>query len=528
VTAGEGLARALVEAYEADPAAPFPAELLVDTWQLGAGTTSFMRALADRSTAAYAKFAEEREAHRPVGVTESWALRPTDTNHLTDLGNGRRLADRIVDRFCYVAQRGWLVFDGGRWADDVHGRITEEAKAVALELLRSAADVEEPEERRRRVTWAMKSQGEPRIAAMIRLARSEPLISVSAGEFDADPWLLNAKNGTVDLRTGELHPHRPGDRCIHMAGANYRPELGDPPLFTRFLEEVLPDPDLREYVARLIGYSTTGLTTEQVLPIAWGSGANGKSVLVEILSRALGTYADVAEPDLLLARPNAHLTGVAKLQGRRFVVASESDDGRRLAEATVKRLTGGDRLTARYMGKDFFEFTPTHQIWLVTNHKPAVRGTDHGIWRRLKLLPFTVTVPPARQDPRLLDKLDDELDAILGWAVRACRRWATKGLGESLEVASATESYRAASDVLGAFLADCCVVAPGAGPVAAGDLHDAYVMWASTNGEEPMSQRALGPALTERGFERRKHGASRRWHWFGVGLLAADREGVNP
>ena len=209
-----------------------------------------------------------------------------------------------------------------------------------------------------------------------------------------------------------------------------------------------------------IGYSITGAVSEQVLILAIGAGANGKTTLLEAVRTVLGDYASAAEPDLLLARGEAHPTGIARLQGARFVVATESDEGRRLAEGTVKRLTGGDRLTARYMHQNFFEFAPSHTLWLCTNHRPDVRGVDHAIWRRLRVAPFNVTIATEDQDPHLLERLTAESAGILAWAVRACLRWQAEGLGEPVAVKMATTAYRQDQDIIGEFLDETASSSP--------------------------------------------------------------------
>jgi P4 family phage/plasmid primase-like protien len=240
------------------------------------------------------------------------------------------------------------------------------------------------------------SNSEHGLRAMLALARSEPGIPILPGELDGDPWLLNVLNGTIDLRTGTLRPHDREDRITKLADVRFDSEA-DCPVWIGFLQEVLPDPDLREFVRRLVGYRLTGSTQEHVLPFLFGVGANGKSTFLNTIQSLLGiTYAIKAPADLLLAMRNeSHPTELADLFGKRLVCCNEAEDGRRLAESLVKELTGGDKIRARRMREDFWEFSPTHKIWLAANHKPSVRGTDHGIWRRIKLIPFTVTIGPS-------------------------------------------------------------------------------------------------------------------------------------
>jgi putative DNA primase/helicase len=228
----------------------------------------------------------------------------------------------------------------------------------------------------------------------------------------------------------------------------------------------------------------------------------------------------------LLARGEVHTTGIADLQGARLVVSSEIDEGRRLAEATVKQLTGGDKIKARFMRQDFFEFEPTHKLFIAANHRPIIRGTDHAIWRRIRLIPFDVVIPEDERDATLPSRLKRELPGVLNWAVQGCRRWLEHGLSTPDEVLVATANYRDEMDVLGAFMEDLCIMAEMAWVMAA-ELYHAYQQWCEDSGERPLSQRAMGLALAERGFDRRKHGPNRRYAWFGIGLVNP-RTDVNP
>lgn len=440
---------------------------------------------------------------------------------LTDVGNAERLVAAYGEDFRYVAAWGsWLVWDGRRWKRDTHGEIVEAAKAVAATLW---AEVPGscPCRRHRRalVAWATKSESANHIDAMVRLARTDFEMVVDTDQLDADPWLFNVANGTVDLRTRQLRPHRPDDLITKVAPVVYDPSATCP-TWDIFLEQVLPDPEVRAFVQEAVGYSLTGTVTEHLLFFAHGGGANGKTTMLQTLLALFGEYGRQADPDLLLASREAHPTGVADLLGARLVVSTEIDDGRRLAEATVKRLTGGDRLKARYMRMDFFEFEPSHTLFLAANHRPVVRGTDAAIWRRLRLIPFNVTIAPEDQDHDLVDKLRKELSGILNWAIEGCRRWQRQGMSTPTAVMVATDEYRSEMDVLGNFLTECCVVLDDS-YVASADLYRNYVAWCEANGERPASQRKIGLALSERGFERRQAGPERRWHWFGVGLLNA-------
>lgn len=447
---------------------------------------------------------------------------PVRGRNNTDVGNARRLTYAYGDELRYVPQwNSWIAWDGRRWQPDAAGQVVERAKDVAADLyaqgLKATGD-----DRQAILKWALRSETAARIEAMIRLARSEPGIPVEPRQLDSDPWALNVRNGTLNLRTGEIRPHRPSDLATKLADVDYLPDT-DAPTFLAFLERIIPDPAVRAFLQRAAGYSLTGCTSEQVLVFAHGAGANGKTTFLSALLATWGEYGRQAEPDLLLARGDVHPTGVADLHGARLVVCAEVEAGRRFAESQVKQLTGSDPITARRMRQDFWTFRPTHTLWLAANHRPVVRGTDHAIWRRIRLVPFGVTIPPAERDRHLAERLEAERAGILAWAVRGAVEWHLDGLGDPAAVIEATDAYRAEQDVTGDFLSDTCVVNAEA-KVSAFDLYRAYTRWCDENGERPQSQRGLGAALTERNFERRKFGPARHWHWFGLGILGQ----VNP
>lgn len=450
----------------------------------------------------------------------------------TDAGNARRLVEASGHELRWVPQWGtWLTWDGARWKVDTKGVVVERAKAVAHALYAQAV-LTTSEERRAAIKWALASESAGRIDAMIRLARSEPGISVDADELDAYPWLFNVSNGTVDLTTGQLLRPDPTWLLTKLSPVDFDEEASCP-RWLEFLDQVLPDREVQEFLRRAVGYTLTGITTEQVLFFAHGNGANGKSTFLESLAGVMGDYARQADPELLLnlGAVTAHPTGTADLQGARLVVCSEIDEGRRLAEAKLKRLTGGDKISARRMRENFFEFAPTHKLWLQANHRPVIRGTDYAVWRRLRLVPFLVTIPSEERDKFLARRLAEEAAGILAWAVGGCVAWRSYGLSSPVAVTAATESYRAEMDVLADFIEEYCRLGEEY-RAAAADLYKAYTTWCADSGERPMSQHVLGAMLTERGFDRRKYGPTRRWHWFGVGLEAAesrvDNREVNP
>jgi putative DNA primase/helicase len=350
---------------------------------------------------------------------------------------------------------------------------------------------------------------------MIRLATSEPGIPVLLEQLDADPWLFNVVNGTIDLRTGILRPARREDLITKLAPVIYDPDARCP-TWERFLQQIMAgNTALITFLQRAIGYGLTGVTSEQVLLLLYGTGANGKSTFLEVLRALFGDYARQAEFATFLARTSdAVRNDLARLAGARFVTAVEAASGRRLDEALIKQLTGGDPITARFLYQEFFEFTPQFKLFLATNHKPVIRGTEHAIWRRIRLIPFEVTIPQAQQDRTLPDKLRAELPGILAWAVQGCLAWQRDGLPMPTEVHQATETYREEMDTFGLFLADYCIVDPTdpTRRATTGELFDAYLTWCRQNGEHfQLTKTHFGMRLGERGLTPIRLGKERGW-----------------
>ncbi len=437
----------------------------------------------------------------------------------TDQGNAERLVDRHGAnlRYCYPWSK-WLVYDGLRWRVDDRGAVVRLAKDTVRAIFEEAKEAPDDETAKRLGKWAISSQSEGKIKSMIALAQSEPGVPVLPEEMDVSRDLLNVLNGTIDLRTGELREHRREDLLTKLAPVEYTPGT-EAPTWIATLERSLPSPALRAFFKKLCGYALTGAVSEQVLAVLYGTGANGKSTVLNALLAVVGDYGMQAAPDLLVAKKSAHPTELADLFRMRFVASIEVEDGSRLAESLVKQLTGGDRVKARRMRQDFWEFEPTHKVIMACNHKPQVRGTDNAIWRRLRLVPFTETIPPAEQDKHLPDRLRDEKAGILAWTIEGCLEWRRDGLQAPEEVRQATGAYRAEMDVLGAFLRECCELDADYN-VAAKELYAAYRLWCEENGERPETQRKFGSRLTERGgFERYRGGSDGGHRWRGGQLL---------
>jgi putative DNA primase/helicase len=358
--------------------------------------------------------------------------------------------------------------------------------------------------------------------ALLALAQSEAEISIAAEQLDADNWRLTCRNGLLDLRTGTLAAHDRAALCTKRVEADYRAQATCP-TWLAFLDTIFAgDGELIAYLQRAVGYSLTGDTSEQCLFVLHGTGANGKSTFIETLTAILAEYGATTPTETLMVKHGDSIpSDVARLVGARFVAASESGDGRRLDEELVKRITGGDRMTARFMHRDWFQFTPVLKLWLAVNHEPTIRGTDHGIWRRIHLVPFAVTIPDERQDKGLKAKLLSERAGILAWAAQGCLTWQREGLRPPAKVVAATKAYRARMDNIGQFIGQMTVKTPTA-TTSARRLYGAYEAWCQESSEVLANQTRFGRYLGDHGFNKQR--TMRGVEWIGIGLLAPVEE----
>ena len=461
--------------------------------------------------------AAEETTGAPAGNADELAEVEGHFN-LTDLGNCERFIRDHGDQVRFDASRNaWLAWDGRRWATDSKGSAAALAYQTMRGIFREAAD--EPDQKKflQLAKHAKSSESAGRIAAMLHLAAQHPRLRMSFEETDLDPFLFNIENGTLDLKKLELRRHDRADKLTKLAPVAFDPSATCP-TFDAFLARSLPSEGVRTFLQRFAGYLLTGDVREQTLTFFYGDGHNGKSTLTGILQELLGDYARQGAPDLLISKQNdAHPAEQAVLKGARLVVCSEVEAGRSFAEARVKQLTGGDTITARHMYGSWFEFKPTHKLILHANHKPAVRGTDWAIWRRIRLVPFAVEIPESERDPLLKEKLRAELPGILAWAVRGCAEWQREGLTLPPDVRAATTDYRRAEDKVGRFLAECCQ-RDAEGLATSGQLYRAFQTWCDTNGERAWSQQAFSKELPRQGLAADKANGVRGWR--GVRLLA--------
>jgi putative DNA primase/helicase len=429
----------------------------------------------------------------------------------SDIANAKRLAARHGKDLKFTPERGFMVWDGRRWAvDDRCIEVQARAKDTALSIF---DEIKDAIDRSARMQHAKRSQSKSAVEAMIWLARSEAGIPVRLTDFDKNGWVLNVANGTLDLRTGTLRPHDRADLISNLVDVAFDP-AAECELWDSFLWRVTDrDQELYEYLRRFVGYLLVGDTSDQSLHFLYGLGANGKSVFCEVLMRLLGDYAMAASPDMIMIRRHGGIPNdIARLRGIRAAFMNETTQGARFDESKLKDLTGGDTLTARFLHQEFFDFKPSHRIVIRGNHKPAIAGTDEGIWRRLRILPFTVQIPADEQDRDLLRKLEGELPGILNWALRGCAEWQTGGLKPPAIVTAAVNQYREESDTLGRFILECCEVRPLA-QVKSSSLFKRYQEFCEQGGERWVPSKDFPSELERRGFTyKRGTGGTRFYH----------------
>lgn len=464
---------------------------------------------------------EEHEIARLVNGAISPRPIP-DEFRASDLGNAERLIARHGHELRFAPGIGWLAWDGSRWARDATGEVTRRM-GETIRSLYVEADLLQDEDRRKLIRFALVSERESRLRGAIALAESIAGVVVMPDELDADPTVFNILNGSIDLKTGELRAHNRADLITRVAPIEFDPDA-ECPHWLGFLERIFDgDRALIDFVQRAVGYSLTGTTSEQVLLILHGSGANGKTTLIETLRALFGDYGTQTPASTFLERRGDGIPNdLARLRGARLVSGAETPEGRRLDEVLIKRLTGGDTITARYLHKEYFEYRPAFTPWVATNHRPVVKGTDDALWRRLRLVPFGVTIPEGERDHRLVDKLAEELPGILAWAVAGCLAWQRDGLNAPPAVLAATSSYRAESDVFVDFLEERCLVGEGL-QVPKKELYTAYTDWCDSSGipkGERLSRTTFGRSLADRGFKDGRTKSAR--YWLGVGLLVEE------
>jgi putative DNA primase/helicase len=471
--------------------------------------------------------------------------------HLTDQGNAAWLAHLHGQdlRYCWATSTFYW-WDGTRWVADTHGKVDWWTRDVAHKLYELAAGFNtaaaglnnraaaepDPDGSKRLADaaakmsnlaqaytkWGRNSESSERMSAMLRCVKSEPGITVQARDFDRHPWLINCLNGTLDLGTGQLREHRREDLITHVLPFGYDPDARLP-LWDWFLERAQRNPQVIGFLARAVGYSATGLTTEEKLFFCYGDGSTGKSTFLQAIAATLGPYAATADFEAFLQKDRSagHSADIARLAGKRMVIGIEVDEGKKLAEALVKQLTGGDIITASHKYQDAFEFRPTFSLWLAANHRPRVRADDKAMWRRISMTPFDQVIPEEERDPQVKAQLTDPQiagPAILAWIVQGCLEWQVMGLCPPQEVIEATEEYRREMSPVTEFIDTWMVVQEGA-QADNTDTYQQYLKWAADNGiRYPLKQKAFTQAMKALGHQQDRKNHSR--YWVGLGLVA--------
>jgi len=439
--------------------------------------------------------------------------------HLTDQGNAERMMSKFSDVLRYVPGLAkWIYWNGTCWKHDADGEATRYAVKTIDDIRKEAEACSSLAGAEALIKHAHASEREARIKSMITLAHDLPNAFIHLNQLDSDPFLFNCKNGTIDLRTGELRPHNQGDFITKVAPCDYDPNARSE-TWERFLGDVTQgDTEFQEFLQRYMGYSLTGSTKEECLAYLFGPTSSGKSTFIIATRRVWGPYAVEVNFDTFAKKnPNAN-TGptpeLARLNGARAVFSNELDEGKELAESLMKNFVSGETINARPMYGNPFEFIPTAKLFIAANNRAKVRHEDAAMWRRILQIPFVNSIPAEKRDPNLKLELTNTAisgAAILGWAVRGCLEWQRQGLKVPQAVKAATEEYKTSMNPLVDFLADDCEIHPDL-HVPAGSFYTAYTSWAQRNGEKrPIGSKRFKTTLEELGFLQKRLNTGRVW-----------------
>lgn len=461
--------------------------------------------LDHKHEAEYAEFSFD--FHSGDAAVEEQPAGPKKKFRLTELGNAERIAHEYGHVIKYVSDMGWMIWDGKRWKIDNK----KEIERICNKVLRGMYKSEDEAEQK----WARMC--ERRNIRMNSIKDLMPLVPGEREQFDQHRYLFNVENGVVNLKDGKLQPH---DRELGLTKITniVFEEKAECPTWLAFLEQIFQgDQELIEYMQRLIGYSLTGEISEQIMVFLIGGGSNGKSTFINTIKDLMGEYGKQAKSDTFIKKKETGANNdIARLVGSRFVSAIESEDGEQLSEAFVKQITGGEPVLARFLRQEYFEFIPEFKVFFTTNHKPVIKGVDEGIWRRVKLIPFNLNLPPDKRDKRLPEKLSLEMPGILNWAIEGCLKWQQSGLKEPKVVKKATGDYKEDMDILGPFLFERCYKNESQ-KIEAKELYKVYSDWCYQNGEHALPNRKFYRTLEAQGFKRER-GAGNKFFVHGVTL----------
>lgn len=440
--------------------------------------------------------------------------RPTNQKFmLTEMGNAERIVAEYGHVIRFVNGAGWFTWDGKRWKEDKSRKVERITSKTLRKLLKS--------EDEREVKWG--KQCEKRAIRMNSIKDMIPLVPAQREDFDTHPYLMNVENGVIDLKTGELLLHDRDLMLTKLTNIEYK-KGADCPNWKAFLESIFKDEkgetdfELIDFIQKSIGYSLTSDISEQVMFFLYGGGRNGKSTFINTVKSLLGDYAKQTNSETFIKKKNDNgaSNDIARLAGARFVSAVESEEGQQLSEGLVKQITGGEPITARFLRQEFFEFQPEFKVFFTTNHKPIIKGIDEGIWRRVRMIPFTVTIPKESIDRKLPEKLSMEISGILNWAIEGCLKWQKEGLGEPKSIKEATNNYKEEMDIIEPFIVDMCFLNPLA-KIEAKELYAAYSRWCDNEGEIALKNRTFYRLLENKSIHK-KRGAKGKTYLYGVGL----------
>ncbi len=442
----------------------------------------------------------------PTSVSSA-GTRGAKTDFHTDLGNARRFVRRHGKNIRFIPEwNKWIVWNGSRWEVDDDGAAMRLAKETVIAMYSEALGLANEQRRTALLKRALKGQAEARLKAIVSLAESEAAVVLPANKLDADPWILGVQNGVVELKTGKFRAARREDLITKRTNVVFDPNARCPN-WLKFLDTVTgSDVSIQSYVQRVVGYTLTGSVREEVMFVLYGTGNNGKSTFRETVHSLLGDYALAADAGLLIERktPGGATPELARLKGRRLVSINETSENDHLNEARVKFITSQDKVTARNLYQQFFDFDPSHKTFLTTNHKPIIRGTDIGIWRRIHLLPFTVAIPPEKVEKDFRDRrLMPELPGILIWALAGLAAYFKQGLNPPKAVIASTESYRQDMDVVGQWIAERCEVDLNATVPTSHAFND-YFQWATEEVGWAIKMLKFRRNISDRGFSAEK------------------------
>ena len=435
---------------------------------------------------------------------------------LTDAGNADRFVHMFGSDIRYSnVHKKWYIWNGKFWEQD-EGTIISYAIACVRNIINEANLLPDGDRRRELIKHSLRSEAAGRLRAIVDIASNYTQLKITPEEMDANPWLLNCENGTLNLKTGKLQPFNSADFMTKCCKTKYDPNCPTP-LWDSLMEKITNgNEEMKKYIQKAFGYALTGDISEQCIFILYGTGSNGKSTLLNVFSELMSGYAQSTKSETFMEKKNESVNNdIARLNGARFVTAIEMQENKRMSEELIKSMTGGDKLVTRFLYGEFFEYLPQFKVFLAANHKPVIRDTTNSIWRRIKLIQFTNTFTEQERDKNFSAKImANELPGILAWAVKGCLLWQQEGLRTPDEVARATSEYRTEMDAFTNFFTECCVDDPE-GRVSNKMLRAKYDEWSKENGEYALSQRPFSQKLIERGYQKKNSSGNGAIEWYG-------------